>query len=217
MSPALVPGERRNPVEGKPRARAGQLAPKFGASPLRALGPRPRSRHPGAQSTARPWRRAAPAAGAGSRGPGEEGRLLSNGGPSAPPQALARSPSPDPSLPGGSPGSAAARWSSGCSLAPVAPPLPPGSGSPSRVTGPASGRPSPCQGCGNRSTRPELGPCPERGRHQGETGELGSARPAGRGGCNFAPGRGRGGGARLQTPCSARNLSSPGIFSFFFF
>lgn len=39
----------------------------------------------------------------------------------------------------------------------------------------------------------------------------------GRGGCNFAPGHQRGGGARLQTAYRARNLFGPGIFCLFVF
>lgn len=187
LSPALAPGERKNPVECQ------ALQPELDNSPLSLARPRFAPSAPTPAPAPRISVHGEALAEHGPCGRGRESRQW--GGRAAPlqrgsvgthPQALALSPSPEPLPSGRSPGSAAARLSSGCSLTPAAPlplpplpplppppPPPPGSGSPSGVTGPANRRASPCQGCGNGSPQLELGPCPERSRHQGETEKLG--------------------------------------------
>lgn len=195
----------------QPRGQSRTTRPKFGASPLCALGPAPAPGTQALRALARPWRRTDPAAGPGRKGGSSPSRVLR---PTlCPPRAV---PFPDPS-----PGQviwlgAAALWSSSFSLALSAPLPPPEAARPPESPGRRAAT-EPVPRLWNGSTRPELGLCPGRGRHQGETESWARLAGAGRGDCNFAPGRGRGGGARLQTLSSARNLSRPGFFLFVVF
>lgn len=176
----------------------------------------------------RPWQSTDRVAGAGSPGSGEEGRLLYNGGPSVPIPRPSRFPLPLSPCPQAG------------HLARPLPACPPAA----RSLLPRHCHCRHCRHCRRRRRRRlEAARPPEsRGRRTGGRARAkaaGTVLPswswdpalsaaatraklkswarlarAGRGACNFAPGHGRGGGARLQTPCCARSLSSPGFFFF---